>query len=401
MKYRFLTVFAVSTALVACAVPEEEQDTAPTRYIVIGAPGIDLGSRIDAVGGSAQRDLRALHTCTALMTSDAAAALQSMDGIRLVEEDRIVSLAPPDRCSPWPECKGGGDEEPPPPPPSDETVPWGIARTGADTVHGSETGAGVRVVINDTGIDASHPDLAVAGGMNFSSAKGGKPSAWKDDNGHGTHVAGTVAALKNGSLVVGMAPDVELWACKSLDRNGSGWLSDVISCIDWSVSIGADVVNMSLGAQSSSAALEASCDTARAAGVFLAVAAGNDGDANASTDDVDYPGAYASTFAVAATAPDDSVTSWSSDGPAVDVAAPGLGILSTTRGGGTGESSGTSMATPHVAGAAALLIGAGFDADCAEVALQATATDIGPSGDDVFSGAGLIDVPSALSFACP
>lgn len=395
MRLRIVSLLAV---MAACSTPPSE--TAERRYIVVGTPSTDIGSEILAIGGVPERDLASVHSCTALLTPEAATALRTQDGIRLVEEDRLVSLAPPGACDPWPECKGGGDEEPPPPS-GDEIVPWGIARTGADTVHGTVTGAGVRVVVNDTGIDASHPDLDVAGGMNFTSAKGGKPDAWKDDNGHGTHVAGTIAALKNGTGIVGMAPDAELWACKSLDRNGSGWLSDVVACIDWAVSIDADVINMSLGSSSPSAALESACDSARAAGVFLAVAAGNDGDGNPATDDVDYPGAYASTFAVGATDISDAPAWFTSDGPAVDVAAPGVDILSTTRGGGTGELSGTSMATPHNAGAAALLLGAGFSVDCAEIALQATAVDVGPAGDDVFTGAGRIDVGAALSYVCP
>ncbi|MFC1702969.1 S8 family peptidase [Patescibacteria group bacterium] len=264
---------------------------------------------------------------------------------------------------------------------------------------------GVRVVVIDTGIDPGHPDLSVAGGINFTSAKGGKASAWKDDNGHGTHVAGTIAALDNSLGVVGVAPGAELWACKALDRSGSGWLSDIIACLDWAVLNGMQVANMSLGAQGGNESYETACNAAKAAGVVLAAAAGNDGDGNPATDDVDWPGAYASTIAVAATDDTDTVASFSSDGDAVSVAAPGVAILSTYKGGGLAIGDGTSMATPHVAGVAALLIeDYALSPDCVQTLLESSAVDLGDPGRDPFYGTGRIDAAAAYAAAatgCP
>lgn len=391
MRLLFLSIFAI---LAACVAPPS--DTVEKRYIVVGDESLDLGSEILAVGGTPERDLAAVHTCTAMLTADAASELMARDGVLIVEEDRIVSLGKPEKCPGFPNCEGDGGGEDPPPAPSSQSTPWGIVQTGADTV--SVTGAGIKVVINDTGIDPNHPDLDVVDGINFSSRRRGK---WKDDNGHGTHVAGTVAALDNTTDVVGMAPDALLYACKSLDRNGSGWMSNIISCIDWAVTQDADVLNMSLGASSGSNALQSACNDAREAGVLLAVAAGNSGDGDPNTDDVGYPAQYASTFAVGATDQSDNPTYFTSDGDAVDVAAPGLDIESTKLGGGTVEYSGTSMASPHVAGAMALLLEAGFSADCVEIALQATADDVWTPDFDVFTGSGRINVPAALDYGCP
>lgn len=382
--------------------------TGPPRAIVVGQPGTNPGllrAVVASENGMVHRELGLINALSVTLPDQAAAArIGGNPAVLRVDIDaRVFAVAPPGGCSPWPKCKdGGGGEDPPPDP---QVTPWGVTQINADAIWASSTGVGVKVVVIDTGIDDGHPDLAVAGGINFSSAKGGKASAWKDDNGHGTHVAGTIAALDNSADVVGVAPGAELWACKALDRNGSGWLSDVIACIDWAVTNGMQVINMSLGSSSDVLAMEEACDAAKAAGVVTAAAAGNSGDGDPTTDNVGFPGGYASTIAVAATDINDVIAYFSSDGAAVSLAAPGVDILSTYKGGGLAIGSGTSMASPHTAGAAALLLeDYALSPDCVQTLLESTAVDLGDAGWDPFYGNGRIDAAAAYAAAaagCP
>ncbi len=277
-----------------------------------------------------------------------------------------------------PHCGGGdddgGDDE------SNQTVPWGIERVGSQ--NNSNTGAGIAIYIIDTGIDANHRDLNVVGGFAVEECKGGGCSAaWDDDQGHGTHVAGSAAALDNDVDVVGVAPGADLYAVKVLNNRGSGSRSGVIAGVDWvtqhAIQSGvATVANMSLGGSGSKTGTctssgfsgddtyhEAICNS-RNAGVVYVVAAGNSGaDADGAV-----PAAYDdAVITVSATNANDDWTSWSNwgnrsaswtsnDSAPVAIAAPGASILSTSAGGGTETMSGTSMAAPHVAGAAALVL---------------------------------------------
>lgn len=275
-----------------------------------------------------------------------------------------------------------------------QTLPWGVDRIDADLAVGK--GAGITVCVVDTGIDKDHPDLQanLVGGRNFVS-KGlvTDPTKWDDDNGHGTHVAGTVAAVDNTIGVVGVASRASLLAAKVLNRQGSGFLSDVIAGVDYCVTSGADVVSMSLGTSSDVQAFHNAVDAAYARGVLLVAAAGNSGDGDATTNNVVYPAKYSSVIAVSATAVDDSTPRWSSDGEEVELAAPGVSILSTWKDGSYNTISGTSMATPHVSGVAALAIEANPLLTNVEIRalLQNTADDLGPVGRDVFYGYGLVD----------
>lgn len=236
------------------------------------------------------------------------------------------------------------------------------------------------VAVLDTGIDLQHPDLNVVGGIDCTLRSGGGPFATyycgtgnggDDDHYHGTHVAGTIGAIDNGIGVVGVAPGVRLWAVKVLNSQGSGYTSGIIAGIDWVVAQGnIEVINMSLGGSGVSTAYKDAIDKAVAKGVIVVVAAGNsDADAN------NYSPAYVpSAITVSALADfdgapgglgsptcrtdqDDTLADFSNWGSAIDIAAPGVCILSTypIEQGSYGTISGTSMAAPHVAGAAALL----------------------------------------------
>ena len=236
-----------------------------------------------------------------------------------------------------------------------QTLPWGVDRIDADlsaAIAGDGVGAvtGVNAYIIDTGIDTSHTDLNVVRHVNFA----GGPN--KDCHGHGTHVSGTVAAKDNAQDVVGVAPGVPLIGVKVLGCGGSGSTSGVIKGVDWVTAnaVMPAVANMSLGGGASTA-LDTAVRNSVARGVFYAVAAGNSGaDACNSSPARAGAGTNNGIMTVAATDSSDREASWSNFGACVDIWAPGVSILSTRRGGGTAVMSGTSMASPHVAGGAAL-----------------------------------------------
>jgi len=238
-----------------------------------------------------------------------------------------------------------------------QTLPWGVDKIDADissALAGNGSGAvtGVNSYIIDSGIDTAHADLNVAGHVNFASGPN------RDCNGHGTHVAGTVAAIDNAQDVVGVAPGAPQTGVKVLGCGGTGSTSGVIKGVDWVTANARKpaVANMSLGG-GVSAALDAAVQNSANSGVFYVLAAGNDG-ANACNSSPARAGAGTNNgvMTVAATDSADGETSWSNYGSCVDIWAPGLSILSTRKGGGTTTMSGTSMASPHGAGGGALYL---------------------------------------------
>jgi thermitase len=172
-----------------------------------------------------------------------------------------------------------------------------------------------------------------------------------DDNGHGTHVAGTVAATaNNGTGVAGVAFNSPLAVCKALNSSGSGTLVMIANCIDWVAARDVDVISMSLGGTSGSAALQSAVQRATNGGALVIAAAGNSGNSSLS-----YPAAYPEVVSVAATDANDQRASFSQFNSDVEIAAPGVNVTSTWNNGAYNTISGTSMATPHVAGVAALI----------------------------------------------
>ncbi|MDQ7793985.1 MAG: S8 family peptidase [bacterium] len=274
-----------------------------------------------------------------------------------------------------------------------ETVPWGVERVGAPDAWPVSRGEGVNVAILDTGIARAQADLRVIGGVSF--VGGG----WNDANGHGTHVAGTVGGLGAASGVTGVAPGARLHAVKVLGDDGSGtWLS-VARGIEWSVQNGMRVLNLSLGSPQGGRTLELACRAAADAGLVLVGAAGNSGDPAGRGNSVGYPAGYEPVIAVAASDRQNRRAPWSSTGPAVELIAPGVGILSTAPGNRYTELSGTSMACPHVAGAAALTWGANPHLRAREVRriLGETAENLGLSRN--WQGHGLVRADRAVASA--
>jgi subtilisin family serine protease len=362
----------------------------PVRKIVVLDPALReqaVRELLSRHGASQAEALPLIHGMVAYLPNAAAArALEREAGVLSVEDDIVIhALAKPA------------------PVPVAQAVPWGVLRILAPVVWGVTTGDPVKVGIIDTGIDVSHPDLSgnLKGGVSCVAYA----SKYTDDNGHGTHVAGIVAAVDNGYGVVGVAPQADLYAIKVLDRRGSGYLSDIIRGMDWAVVNGMHVVNMSLGTNTYSAAFALAAERMARAGVVQVAAAGNDGPG---ADTVDYPGAFPHVLAVGATASNDVIASFSSRGAQVAVAAPGVSIHSTYKNGAYATLSGTSMAASHVTGTVALVLtrsvgtwdvdGDGrWDPDELGTCLRRTSLDRGPTGSDTAYGAGLVRVDKAVA----
>ncbi|MCZ7382873.1 MAG: S8 family peptidase [Candidatus Methanoperedens sp.] len=300
--------------------------------------------------------------------------LKKNQKIKYIEEDAQVQIA-------------GKPTQPPQPP---QQITWGIARVKAPEIWNNSTGKNVKIAVLDTGISSNHPDLTVSGGINLVGKL--KNNKWNDDNGHGTHVAGIIAARNNSIGVVGVAPDAQLYAVKVLDAYGNGYISDVIEGIDWAVQNDMNVVSMSLGTAAYSQALNDSTANAYKAGILLVAAAGNGGDGNLSTDDVLYPAKFDSVIAVSAVDYNNIAPVWSADGTEVELAAPGVDIFSTWLNGGYANESGTSMAAPFVSGVVALVKSKNLSMTPQEIreALAYNAIDLGDAGKDRIYGFGLV-----------
>ncbi|RRJ33544.1 S8 family peptidase [Halocatena pleomorpha] len=274
-----------------------------------------------------------------------------------------------------------------------QTTPWGIDRVDADVAHDAGyTGSGADIAIIDTGIDASHPDLQanLGAGYAVTSCSWGCDYDWGDDNGHGTHCAGTANAVNNAEGVVGVSANATLHAVKVLNSYGSGSYSDIAAGIEYVADRGWDVASLSLGGSYSAAVADA-VDYAYSRGVLVVAAAGNSGPC---TDCVGHPASHSDAMAVSATNNADGLASFSSTGPEVEIAAPGADIYSTYTSDGYNTLSGTSMACPHVAGAGGLLMSEGYTNTEARQRLTSTAENIGLSSNE--QGAGLLDAASAL-----
>jgi subtilisin family serine protease len=359
--------------------------------VLIGFKELPDAALVRAHGGAAKAVFDIVPVVAATVPQSALAGLQRNPKVEYVEEDRTL-FAIYD--------------------PATETLPWGIARIGAPSVWlGGNTGAGVRVAVLDTGIDASHPDLAANYTLGYDFYR--KDAVPNDENGHGTHVAGIIAALDDGpnyggsnagTSVVGVGPQIDLLIAKFLGPSGSGSTSNEISAIQWAVNNGTRVISMSYGSYYRSRTEEEALQNAYSRGVYLVAAAGNDGAPWKL-----YPAAYKSVVSVAATNSSNLRASFSNYNNDVELAAPGVAILSTmptyvawlnTQYGlaTTYEYlSGTSMACPHVSGTAGLVIWKypGWSADQVRNRLNSTATDLGPAGRDSYYGYGLVNAAAA------
>lgn len=259
-------------------------------------------------------------------------------GISVVKDNLIQAYTGCENLpAPPPEVPTGGDQ----------VIPWGIEAVRAPEAWTVTRGAGVLVCVVDTGVDKQHEDLQgqIVGGSSYYN------NDYQDDNGHGTHVSGTILAVDNSIGVIGVAPESKLFSVKALDGNGSGWDSDISDGILDCVHANSDIINLSLGSSSPSSTIENAIDQAVAAGVIVVAAAGN------SSTQTGYPAARPNVISVSAVDYQLRLANFSNYGK-IEYAAPGVDILSTVAG-GYSKFNGTSMASPHVAGIYALALAAG------------------------------------------
>jgi hypothetical protein len=244
------------------------------------------------------------------------------------------------------------------PAPTTSYTQWNYTALRLAEIHNSFTGTNVKVAVIDSGVDRENPELnggQVLDGCDWVTSPTNvcRGTGVLDENGHGTHVAGIIAAKNDGYGVTGVAPGATILPLRVLGADGSGWLSDIAAAIDYAVVNGAKVINLSLGGTLDYSLIRISVEQAVASGVTVVAAAGNGGSGAAAS----YPAAYPGAIAVAATTESNLIAGYSNSGNYIDVAAPGSAILSSwPTGTGYARLSGTSMASPHVAALAALII---------------------------------------------
>jgi thermitase len=266
---------------------------------------------------------------------------------------------------------------------------WGLTSTRFRGAWNAAKGDGAKIALVDSGVYSKHPDI----GRIIAQRDFVEGDAVADDvYGHGTHVTGIAGALtNNGKGVAGGCFECGLLIAKVMGPIGFTTDSRIVQGIKWSVNNGADVVNLSLGGSGDSSVLSMAINRAYGQGAVVVAAAGNEG-----TNVPQYPAAYSKVIAVSATTTDGRLASFSNRGDWVDLAAPGTGILSTSKSGGYDRMSGTSMAAPLVSGLAGLLASRGMSADSIRQRMQTTAKDLGPVGDDPRFGHGRIDADNAV-----
>lgn len=296
------------------------------------------------------------------LTDQEVQELRSDPSVEYIEEDHVVRAA-------------------------GETVPSGVSQVQAIDAHAlGATGEGIKVAVADTGIDWTHEDLNISGGASFVNGI----SSYRDDHGHGTHVAGTIAALDNEVGSIGVAPKVSLYSLKVLNSNASGDISSLISAVEWAMSQKINILNMSLEFYTHSKSLERVLNKALSSGMLLIAAAGNRG-----TNTIAYPAAYQSVIAVGSVDALNRHVTTSNTGSDLEFVAPGENVWSTYPG-GYQYSSGTSMAAPHVTGVAALVWQSKrtLTNEQLRALLQASST---PIGDKNTFGYGLVNAVNAIT----
>lgn len=378
---------------------------------------------VERLGGEVSRAFRIVAAVAASIPSQAISALAANPRVALVEPDSLVYAL---------EYRSTHD--------------WGISHINADDVHQQPTpnrGAGVTIAVLDSGIDCDHLELpqdrcdyGQVLGENFVDSSIEAANEADDDYGHGTHVAGTIAASLNQASggVVGVAPDARLVALKTLDSSGSGSWSRHIAAIEhvWNGGVPlVDIVNMSIGRGDNSSTAEQAMQAAYDSGILLVAAAGNGGKCSGKGSNMSYPALFGSVIAVAAVDSSNSRPCWSSTGDKVELTAPGVSVFSTwpanlstsyrdpqpvcDDGDGDGVAddchykygSGTSMSSPHVAGTAALVLASGITDDDGlygranevRARLVQTAIDLGSAGRDPQYGHGLVDAAAAVGLS--
>jgi subtilisin len=381
---------SLATVGVASSAPAEK------ARVIVGFKGLPDAALVHAHGGEIKNEYSSIQAIAATLPTQQIEALKKNPKVAYVEDDVVVQATE-----------------------YNPLYDWGISKIGANLVHPTNKGTAIKVAVIDTGINYLHQDLidnidTNGWGYNFLSP-GALPI---DDNGHGTHCAGIIAAALDQKVVVGVAPEAHLYALKVLNSAGSGYTSDIIAAIEWATNNGIQVISMSLGSSVGTTSLQVACDDAfKNHNIVVVAAAGNNGAARTGTN-ILYPARYANVIAVGATDSNNVRAYFSNTGPELDLMAPGVNILSdyidTNPNDGpnldTWYMSGTSMACPHVAGTAALILNSdevawhqygytdginGWSSQEVTNVLIGTADDLGATGKDNLYGYGILDANQA------
>jgi subtilisin family serine protease/murein tripeptide amidase MpaA len=353
-------ILMLTVLLILLFVPNIVAEDASNRVIISFKDNIDE-SLVENFNGTVEKVYENVQVVVGELPASALKELEKNKNIISIEEDKVYKL-------------------------QGQTVDWGITSVNAPLAWGRNfTGTGINIAILDTGI-ANHEDLHIVGGISIIS------DSYLDDNGHGTHVAGIIGAKNNGIGTVGIAPNANFYAVKVLDQNGTGYLSDIVAGIDWSISNNIDIINLSLGSPQDSQSLKQAVDKAYDKGILVVAAAGNNGSTDGTVNTVEYPAGYESVIAVSAIDINNKRGSFSATGPSVEVTAPGVNILSTYLNNGYTSKEGTSMAAAYVTGVIALVKEANPQHSHIELReiIQQTSLDLGVTGRDPLYGFGLV-----------
>ncbi|PHB04625.1 peptidase S8 [Bacillus wiedmannii] len=246
-----------------------------------------------------------------------------------------------------------------------QKISEGIKMIKAMDVWGiSKKGKGIVIAIIDTGCEINHPDLKenIISGYNFTEDDNSNPNIYKDYRGHGTHVAGIIAASDNGKGIVGIAPESKLLILKVIDKNGVGSYKNLIKAIEFSMNWKGpnkekvSIINISLGGSLPDKKLYTTIKKAKKKGIVIIAASGNEGDGNENTNEISFPGFYKEVIQVGSITKDKKPSKFSNTNINLDFVAPGENIISTHLNNNYVQLSGTSMAAPYVTGAIALII---------------------------------------------
>lgn len=380
----YITIIGLFISLVPVSIGAEnwaEAGTIRERYIVFFTKDVDTEA-IESLGGKIIQEFPLIKAVTVEARPSQVPALTNLPFFEKITKEHPVRVESQDILD------------------SKQVVSWSHRYINLRAKKPATlTGKGIRIAVIDSGIATDHPDLNVKGGECVLDEKGACDEGFDDNDvdGHGTHVAGIIAALDNGFGVAGVAPGAELYAVKALDDEGSGTSTTVMAGIQWAVENKMDIINLSLTTPYNDFGIKKMIDLAVENDILVIAAAGNDGDAKGKYNTVRYPAKYANVLAVSATNKADVRISISSTGYEVDLAAPGEEILSTVPG-GYATMRGTSMAAPHVTGLAALYMERYPEASAKDIwkLLEKNAVDIGPKGRDSFYGAGLAQVDATV-----
>lgn len=354
------------------AAAQEAQQT-KNSYIVVFQNKINE-DLIKRFGGSIESRLESIHAVSTFLTEESALKLSESPNIRFIEEDKKI------------ESKEQYIN------PNLSTIGYPSASEHTPNYY---SGKGIKVGVLDTGIDTDHEDLKLSGGISFVSSA----TSYDDDNGHGTHVAGIIAAQDNEFGIKGIAPNVELYAIKVLDKYGSGHHSQIIDGIEWAVQNDLDIINLSLSSQEGSKSLKLAVDEAYKKGVHIVAASGNHLSNTFSEDqEVMYPAKYESVVAVGAIDEFNKHPKFSGSGPELEIVAPGVNIYSTFMNNTYESHTGTSMATPYVTAIYALYKEAypNLTASDLREKINKQAKDVGAIGRDVNYGYGIVQAPKLV-----